>query len=78
MIKLKVISPEESIFNGECAKIQMKTAAGVVTILPKHTPLVTVIKDGYIIIDDQEQINIKSALVAVNEKSIVDIVVSQF
>ena len=43
MITLKIASPSGKIYNGTCGRVQVKTTDGVITILPKHVPLVSVI-----------------------------------
>ena len=43
---LTLISPQETIFQGEVAKATIPTEAGVITVLPGHIPLGSVVKPG--------------------------------
>ncbi len=75
MITLKIASPSGKIYNGTCGRVQVKTTDGVITILPKHVPLVSVILNGYVIIDNETKYEISNGMVTVNENSQVDILV---
>lgn len=76
MINLKIASPNSTIFNGEVSKVTVKTIDGVMTILPRHIPLVSVIEKGYVIIDGGEQIEILKGFITVDDASNVSVLVS--
>ncbi len=76
MIKLRVATPEEKIYDKEVSQVEIKTIDGTITVLPKHIPLLTVIKNGYIIVEDKRT-DIKSATVTVNRDSIVNILIDR-
>ncbi|MFV0246974.1 MAG: hypothetical protein ACK5HS_03470 [Mycoplasmatales bacterium] len=48
MLKVKIASTTEKIYDGELEQITVKTDAGVLTILPSHVPLITTITEGYV------------------------------
>jgi F-type H+-transporting ATPase subunit epsilon len=77
MLKIKIASPDKTFFNGDAYSITIKTIDGVITVLPKHIPLVSIIKDGYVRVKDQEQIDIKSGFITVNKDSSVDVLISE-
>ncbi len=76
MIKLRVATPEEKIYDKEVSQVEIKTIDGTITVLPKHIPLLTVIKNGYIIVENKRT-DIKSATVTVNRDSIVNILIDR-
>jgi F-type H+-transporting ATPase subunit epsilon len=45
-LKLKIITPERSVYEDEVFEVVVPTKAGEVTILPDHMPLVSVVKTG--------------------------------
>lgn len=77
MIKVKVASIQKKIFEGEVSKLTVKGIDGVMTILPNHVPVVTLINHGYIQGPELEKIEIKKALVTINSNSTIDILVSE-
>lgn len=76
MLTLRVATPEGKIIDQETSSVTIKTTNGVITVLPNHIPLLSIIKDGYVIVDGK-QTNIKSAMVTVTAKSVVDVIVDQ-
>ncbi len=76
MIKLKIASPEQTLFDGETSQVTIKTIDGVITVLPNHIPLVSIIEDGYVQVPDNEIINVKKGFVTVNKNSSIDILIS--
>lgn len=45
-MQLTLVSPQETIFQWEILKVTIPTEAGVITILPNHIPLGSIIKPG--------------------------------
>ncbi len=76
MLKLRIATPEGKLFDDEVAKVEIKTIDGTITVLPNHIPLLTIIKDGYVVINGKKT-TIKSATVTVNQNSSVDIIIDQ-
>ena len=54
-LKLKIITPEQTVYQDEVFEIVVPTEAGEITVLPDHMPLVSVIKTGEIRIRKEGQ-----------------------
>jgi len=52
MLKVSVISPEATLFEGEAASVTAPAFDGEVGILPQHAPMVTVLGTGELRIGD--------------------------
>lgn len=52
MLKVSVISPEATLFEGEAASVTAPAFDGEVGILPQHAPMVTVLGTGILRIGD--------------------------
>lgn len=52
MIHLSIITPEEVAFTGEAESITIPTAAGEITVLTGHIPLVSTLQPGTMIVRD--------------------------
>lgn len=76
MLRLRVATPEGKIFDQEVPSVTIKTTNGVITVLPNHMPLLSIIKDGYVIVNGKKT-EIKSAMITVTADSVVDIIVDQ-
>jgi F-type H+-transporting ATPase subunit epsilon len=50
MLSLSVISPEKKILDIECKKVTVPTKSGLITILPQHASLSSILKAGEITI----------------------------
>lgn len=46
LLKLKIVSPERVLMEAEVLSISLPTPLGQITVLPKHTPLVSVLSPG--------------------------------
>lgn len=49
MLHLQIITPEKTVFDDEVDQVSLPTENGEITILPKHTGLVTTIAPGELI-----------------------------
>ncbi len=76
MLTIRVATPEGKIIDQEAPQVTIKTTNGVITVLPNHLPLLSTIKDGYVIVEGK-QTNIKSAMITVTANSVVDVIVDQ-
>ena len=47
-IKLKIVTPERIVLEGEAQQVTLPTQMGEITILPDHVPLISNIKTGII------------------------------
>ncbi|HRU50161.1 MAG TPA: F0F1 ATP synthase subunit epsilon [Candidatus Absconditabacterales bacterium] len=43
---LTLVSPQETIFEGEVEKVTIPTEIGIITVLPHHAPLGSIVKPG--------------------------------
>lgn len=55
MIHLKVITPKKLAFEKDVLSITVPTVAGELTILPKHSDLLSLLKEGVITIRTEKQ-----------------------
>ena len=49
MIEFKIVTPDGIIYEDKIEKVTVPTTSGEITILPKHIPLVSVLKAGELI-----------------------------
>ncbi len=54
-IDLQVVTPEKIAFEGEIDRISLPTERGQITILPKHISLVSTIKGGDLVIENDKK-----------------------
>jgi F-type H+-transporting ATPase subunit epsilon len=54
MLLLKIITPEKRVYSNEVKSITCQTTMGEITVLPKHTPLLTLLNSGVITVVDKE------------------------
>ncbi|MDR3266776.1 MAG: F0F1 ATP synthase subunit epsilon [Tannerella sp.] len=70
MLKLKIISPTETIFDGEIKHAFFPGEIGLFEVLPKHAPLISSLVKGEITYtlksDEEKKIRISSGFVEVN------------
>lgn len=72
IIKLKIITPEKTVYQDDVLSIAIPTEAGEITVLPDHQPLVTIAVTGEIRIKKPDQnevvpLAISSGIVEVRE-----------
>jgi F-type H+-transporting ATPase subunit epsilon len=53
MLDLAVVSPVKKILETECTQITIPTQSGQITILPKHTPLFSLLSNGEAIVKSE-------------------------
>jgi len=53
MFHLKIATPERVVYENDVLQISIPTASGEITVLPHHTPLVSVLSAGELRIKDQ-------------------------
>ena len=49
-IKIKIVTPERTVYEDEVSQATLPTIDGEVTILPDHIPYITALKAGEIIL----------------------------
>lgn len=63
-IKVNVVSAEERIFSGDAEFVALPGEGGELGILPQHTPLISLIKPGFVRITLPETKEVKQVFVA--------------
>lgn len=63
-IKVDVVSAEERIFSGEASFVALPGQSGELGILPQHTPLISLIKPGFVRITLADTKEVKQIFVA--------------
>lgn len=53
-INFKIVTPERVVYEKDIYQVSLPTAAGEITVLPHHIPLVTVLKTGEMLIKDED------------------------
>ncbi len=76
MLTIKIATPDETLFDGQASDISIKTIDGVLSVLPKHVPVISPIVDGYYVLNGKRE-DIKEGMLIVNDNSLVTILVSQ-
>lgn len=46
VIKLKILTPQKTVFSGDASEVVVTTEAGEITVLPNHSPIISVLKTG--------------------------------
>ena len=54
-MKLEIVTPEKTIFNGEVSLVQLPGIDGSFEILDRHAPLISVLKKGKIKVEDMQK-----------------------
>lgn len=54
-IKLKVLTQEKTVFAEDVAEVVVPTESGEITILPNHSPLISIVKTGEIKIRHKDE-----------------------
>ena len=57
MLHLQIITPEKTVFDDDVDQVSLPTENGQITILPKHTNLITTIEPGELIIRKHQKDN---------------------
>nr|MBP7472059.1 ATP synthase F1 subunit epsilon [Prevotella sp.] len=73
MLKLKIISPEKIVFNGNVENITVPGTLGSFEILNDHAPIISSLENGtieYTTSDGRRQMNIKGGFVEVKKNEV--------
>ncbi|MBT7228737.1 ATP synthase F1 subunit epsilon [Candidatus Parcubacteria bacterium] len=54
MLKFKIATPESVVYEDEIFQVSIPTAAGEITVLPNHIPLVSILQAGELKITDKD------------------------
>ena len=78
---VSIYSLKKVLYEDEAASVNCQTEAGEITVLDKHAPLVTVLKEGVIKIVDANKkdlyIDASSGFLEVNSKNHAKIIIDQ-
>lgn len=63
LLKLKIVTPDEVLFQGKVKKLSTETLEGKIEILPMHSPLIAALKSttSKMIKDDGEEMQLSSS-----------------
>ena len=50
MLHVEIITPDRTVFEGECDSVSLPTPQGEITVLPHHIPLISIVAPGSITI----------------------------
>jgi F-type H+-transporting ATPase subunit epsilon len=68
-MKLKIITPDNIVFNGEVKKVNLPGSYGYFSVLENHAPFITTLKKGtlsYLTKQDEIAIEVEAGFVEVN------------
>lgn len=73
-MKLEIITPDKTLFQGEAQLVQLPGLDGSFEILNNHAPMISALKKGYIKIvinaDDEDYYEIKGGVVEVLQNKV--------
>jgi len=75
---LRIFSIDREMFVGQATSLTVPAASGQMQVLPDHTPLVTLLKAGDVIVQtengQEHKIPIRGGTLEVNEKEVIALV----
>lgn len=78
-MKLRIISAQDILFEGDVAVVHLPGSQGAFTVLPNHAAIISTLNPGSIVFrsgeDDEQTIDIEGGLVDVNH-NVVSVLVS--
>lgn len=69
MINVQIASVSEKIFTGELNQLTVKTVSGEITILTDHAPFMSLIENGYVVINGKKN-DIKYGTININDNNV--------
>lgn len=79
VLKLIIVSPEKTIYNGIASKVTLPGELGLFTVFPSHAPLISSLKKGkilYAINGVNEEVDIQEGFVEIKE-NVVSVCIEQ-
>jgi len=70
MLKIKIKSPTNIIFEGEATKVTLPTKLGQITVLSGHENMIAILEVGLIFIDDKKKILCFNGVIDVNKDNV--------
>jgi len=80
VLHIKLITPEKIIFEGEILSVTVPTTTGTITVLPTHTPLVSSITKGELLIktkNEEMHFAVFAGVIDIRPGSVVNILVDR-
>jgi len=72
MIALTILNPRDVVFEGDVESLFLPGDKGEFELLPFHAPMVSLLKDGDIVIDWKTRISIKNGIARIlNDECVV-------
>lgn len=72
-MKLTIIAPDKTLFEGEVRLVKLPGAMGQFTVLERHAPLVSTLTEGEILYkrgDEEESVAVKGGVVEVRDNQV--------
>lgn len=73
MLKLKIVSPEKILYDGEATSVKVPGVLGAMEILQNHAPLISALTEGkvaYTNADGTEEIQVAGGFVEVQHNNV--------
>lgn len=73
MLKLKIVSPEKIVFNGEVQSVTVPGTAGEFEILVDHAPIISSLEKGkvtYVTTEGPFSLNVRGGFVSVQKNEV--------
>ena len=70
MLKLRIIAPDRSVYEGEVERVTLPGTLGSFTVLNRHAPIISSLENGVIVYNDangQSDITVKSGFAEVKD-----------
>jgi F-type H+-transporting ATPase subunit epsilon len=69
-LRVAVISPEAVLFEGDAGSVVVPAFDGEVGILPMHAPMMTLLGDGVLRLDDGQRFRVKGGFLQVADNQV--------
>ena len=73
-LHLNIVSPEKELFDGEVNSVTLPSLVGLFTILPRHAPVASILKEGqlsYVNQDGKEStLDIQGGFIEMNNNNV--------
>lgn len=73
MLKLRIITPSEALFDGNVESVTLPGSAGSFSVLDMHAPIISSLESGKVVVkavDGVQEFSLKSGFVEVKDNNI--------
>jgi len=73
MLHLVIITPDQTVYDGEIDSVSLPTADGEITVLPHHVPIITTIVPGPVIVrsgKDEKVFAVSRGVIEIDQTSV--------